>query len=111
MQLNIHYENKTLYIALRGEMDEHTASKCRRDADKLAHTYLACDRVVFDLREVSFMDSTGIGFLIGRYKTFQRIGTPCFLMNVSNATDKILSISGVYALMPKLQSCGGNHYA
>ncbi len=102
MQLNTNYENKTLYITLRGEMDEHTASKCRREADKLVQTYLSCERVVFDLREISFMDSTGIGFLIGRYKTFQRVGIPCYLSNVSLTTDKILSISGVYALMPKL---------
>ena len=103
MELSTSYQNKTLYITLRGEMDEYTASRTRREADKLALAYSGCDNVVFDLREISFMDSTGIGFLIGRYKTFQRMGTPCYLANVSKATDKILSISGIYALMPKLQ--------
>lgn len=103
MQLNTSYQNKTLYIILQGELDEHTAGKTRRDADRLAQTYFSCERVVFDLRDISFMDSTGIGFLIGRYKTFQRQGTPCYLINVSPTTDKILSMSGIYALMPKWQ--------
>ena len=103
MELSTSYHNKTLYITMRGEIDEHSAGRNRRTADKLAQTYFGCSSVVFDLREVSFMDSTGIGFLIGRYKTFQRMGTPCYLTNVSKETDKILSISGIYALMPKLQ--------
>lgn len=103
MELNASYQNRTLYITLRGEIDEYTAGRNRRDADKLAQTYSDCSTVVFDLREVSFMDSTGIGFLIGRYKTFHRVGVLCYLANVSPTTDKILSISGIYALMPKLQ--------
>ena len=103
MELNTSYQNKTLYITLRGEIDEHTAGRNRREADKLAQTYVDCATVVFDLKDVSFMDSTGIGFLIGRYKTFQRMGVPCYLANVSPVTDRILSISGIYALMPKLQ--------
>ena len=48
------------------------------------------------------MDSTGIGFLIGRYKRFQRFGVPVYLTNPTNSTDKILEMSGIYTLMPKV---------
>ena len=101
MQLITTCKNNTLYITLRGELDEHTAGKTRREADALAEEYAFCDRVVFHLSEMSFMDSTGIGFLIGRYKTFQRYGVPCYIGGVSPSADKILTISGIYSLMPK----------
>lgn len=102
MQLITNCQNKTVYITLRGELDEHTASRARKDADKLVEQYATCESAVFDLRETSFMDSTGIGFLIGRYKAFSRYGVACYIGGVSPATDRILSMSGIYALMPKL---------
>ena len=60
------------------------------------------DRAVFDLGGISFMDSTGIGFLIGRYKKFRRYGIPVYVTNPSLSTDRILQMSGVYTLIPKI---------
>ena len=92
-----------LYIRLCGEMDEHSAAAARRDADKLAEDFAArINRAVIDLQSVSFMDSTGIGFLIGRYKKFSRYGIAVYLSNPSQATDRILQMSGVYTLMPRI---------
>ncbi len=102
MQIQADYKNRVLYMKLSGEMDEHNASAARVRADRLAETYAASERAVIDLTEVTFMDSTGIGFLIGRYKRFRRYGVPVYVTNPSKATDKILEMSGVYALMPKL---------
>jgi stage II sporulation protein AA (anti-sigma F factor antagonist) len=48
------------------------------------------------------MDSTGIGFLIGRYKKFSRYGIAVYLTNPSKAADRILQMSGIYTLMPKI---------
>ncbi len=102
MQIQADYKNRVLYMKLSGEMDEHNASAARSRADKIAETYAASERAIIDLTEVTFMDSTGIGFLIGRYKRFRRYGVPVYVTNPSNATDKILEMSGVYTLMPKL---------
>ena len=102
MTINTHCENNVLHILLDGEMDEHNAARARREADALVQKYAHCKSAVFDLKKVSFMDSTGIGFLIGRYKSFQKRGIPVYLTNPSQSTDKILEISGVYTLIPKL---------
>lgn len=103
MQIHTDFKEKTLYIQLAGEVDEHNASIARRNADKMVDEYaMRCEKAVFDLRQISFMDSTGIGFLIGRYKKFNRYGVPVYIANPSLATDRILSMSGVYTLMPKI---------
>lgn len=102
MKIYTSFSDDILYLCLQGEMDEHNAVHARREADALAERYAGCSRAVFDLRSVSFMDSTGIGFLIGRYKTFKRYGVPSFVTGASYETDKILSMSGVYTLMPKV---------
>lgn len=102
MRIRYTRQNGVLYIQLIGELDEHNAVTARREADAVIDSHAQSQRAVFDLGEVSFMDSTGIGFLIGRYKKLRRLGLPCYIMRPSPSTDKILSISGVYSLIPKL---------
>ena len=102
MQIHGDYRDKILYMRLCGEMDEHNAASARRMADRIADNYAASERAVIDLKEVSFMDSTGIGFLIGRYKKLRRYGIPVYVTNPSLGTDRILQMSGVYTLMPKI---------
>ena len=102
MQIRADKRGKILYVRLHGEIDEHNATLARKTADKLAEEFFDGERAVFDLSGVSFMDSTGIGFLIGRYKKFTRYGIPVYVTNPSMATDRILQMSGVYTLMPKI---------
>ena len=103
MQIHAKYQDKILYIELKGEVDEHNAAVARKIADRMIEEYaLRSEKGVFDLRQISFMDSTGIGFLIGRYKTFRRFGVPVYITQPSVTTDRILSMSGVYSLMPKV---------
>ena len=65
-------------------------------------TYCKNADFVFNLAGVRFMDSTGIGFLIGRYKKLQKYGMGMYLENPNAGADKILTLSGVYSLMPKI---------
>lgn len=95
--------DKTLYINLKGEMDECSAVSARAECDKLIEDCASAKRVVINLSDVEFMDSTGIGFLIGRYKKASRLSVPLFVEKPNFAADKILNLSGIYSLIPKAE--------
>ena len=69
----------SLYIYLTGELDEHSVADARAEADGLIDESAGLSRAVFNLAGVKFMDSTGIGFLIGRYKRLKRYGMSMYL--------------------------------
>lgn len=93
----------TLYVHLGGEIDEYSAAAARSSCDRLIEANACCDRIVFDLSGVKFMDSAGIGFLIGRYKKASRLQIPVNIASADFAADKILNLSGIYTIMPKTE--------
>ncbi len=95
----ISHNNLTLY--LDGELDECSASNVKPILDKLILDNLNANKIIFDLSDVSFMDSTGVGLLLGRYKKISKFNLPVYIGGTSVAVDKVLSISGIYSIMPK----------
>ena len=67
MQVKSRVYNNVLYVVLEGELDEHNADYTRNTLDSLFDR-LNFKQVIIDLNELGFMDSTGIGVMIGRYK-------------------------------------------
>ena len=59
--------DKLLILKVTEEIDHHTTEKIRRKMDNEITRYMP-RKVLFDFNEVSFMDSAGIGLIIGRYK-------------------------------------------
>lgn len=103
MQIKEARVNGTLYIKLIGEMDEYSAQSVRQTCDKLIEENVSVKKIIINLSEVAFMDSTGIGFLIGRYKKANKMGVPLFVESPNLAADKILNLSGIYTLIPKAE--------
>ena len=102
MTMHFRRKGENLYIYLSGELDENSVGDLRAGADKLIDENAGLSRAVFNLAGLRFMDSTGIGFLIGRYKRLKRYGMEMYVENPEESADKILSVSGLYALMPKI---------
>ncbi len=103
MHVRVENKGQTLYLVVSGEIDEHNVSRSRIAIDKLADEQVGrIDSAVFDLGGVSFMDSTGIGFLIGRYKKFFKYGIPMYVTNLSSSTEKVLQMSGIFTIIPKV---------
>ena len=55
---------------------------------------------IMDFNNVSFMDSAGIGMILGRYKTAKLVGSTLNLSNVKPAIKKVLEMSGVLKIIP-----------
>lgn len=91
----------TLYVGLSGELDESSAVYIRNKLDALFDK-CTMKKVVIELSDLKFMDSTGIGVLLGRYKKLKAIKVPIYIANPIKSIDKILTLSGIYGIMPKV---------
>ena len=80
------------------EIDHHTTEELRRKVDNEITRYMP-RKVVFDMDNVTFMDSAGIGMLIGRYKTVKSYGGEIEIMNVKPAIRKIFEMSGILKII------------
>ena len=103
MQVKNRIHKNTLYISLDGELDEHTAEFTRINLDQ-AMTSTVARQIVIDLANLKFMDSTGIGVLLGRYKKMKDRNVPIFISNPSSQAERIFKMTGLYSIMPKIPS-------
>ena len=95
--------DKTLLVEITEEMDHHTTDKMRRKIDDDITRYMP-RKVVFDFDKVSFMDSAGIGMIIGRYKMVNMLGGTTQMKNVKQSIKKIFEMSGVSKIIPIIDS-------
>lgn len=87
-------EDKLLILEITEEVDHHTTESIRRVADNEITRYMP-RKVVLDFNNVSFMDSSGIGMILGRYKIVKMIGGSLEMKNVSKSVKKIFDMSGI----------------
>ena len=90
-----------LTVFLNGELDECSAEFAREQIDS-AVSHPNVRSVVFDLSHLTFMDSTGVGVLIGRYKRLKNRNVAAYVKNPTPTVDKIFFMSGLYEIMPKV---------
>ena len=103
METNYNEKDKQLIFRITEEIDHHTTEKLRRKMDYEITRFMPRE-VVFDFSKVSFMDSAGIGLLIGRYKLAKLLGGNTKIVNSSKAVKKMLEMSGVVRIIPVEES-------
>lgn len=96
-------KQETLVIRFRCDVDHHNALQIRREADRLLE-HSVVRNIVFDFSGVRFMDSSGIGMIMGRYKKVIFSGGRIAVSGVGSEVDRILLISGLYRVMSKYDS-------
>ena len=97
------YEKKrgTLTVYLSGDLDHHTAADIRRELDGLIGDP-GVRRLVIDLSGLGFMDSSGIGMMIGRYKIMMRRGGSMAVRTNDPQVERLMELSGLYQIIEKL---------
>ena len=98
MDINLEVIGTTLIAKIDGEIDHHTAGILKSEIDRelnLRHII----NLILDFDGVTFMDSSGIGVIAGRYKEIQARGGRVMVIRVKPQVDKILEISGLKTIL------------
>lgn len=88
----------TLYLYLKGEIDHHTAPALRESVDEAILINESSKVVVLDFGGVDFMDSSGVGLVMGRYKLVTPKNKKLKLQNLSERDYRIMKMSGIEKL-------------
>jgi stage II sporulation protein AA (anti-sigma F factor antagonist) len=94
---------KVMVISPTVEIDAHSAERLRSSIDA-AFEKSPCTHMVFDFGKVGFMDSSGIGMLIGRYKHAEKRGGGLALANMSKEMTRLYTISGLAKIIKNFYS-------
>lgn len=103
--MNVKYntEDKLLVLELTEEIDHHSTEKIRRRADYEIQRHMP-KKAIFDFSGVTFMDSAGIGMVIGRYKMVSMLGGKISMINVKPSIKKVFEMSGILKIIP-IEEC------
>ena len=83
-----------LVIRLDGELDQSNVEELKKKVCNIIKKYSIVN-LVFNFENLSFMDSTGIGFIIGRYGEIKRKGGSIVICSMNNTIKKVFNISGL----------------
>ena len=91
-------KSKALVVKVNEEIDHHTC-KILKDKLDIAINLSKINKLVFDFRGVNFMDSSGIGMLMGRYKTIQKNSGKVVITGLQPTVKKIVQMSGLHKIL------------
>lgn len=87
-------KQKVLIIRMPRELDHHNAQAIRMEADRMI-AEKNINQVEFDFRDTEFMDSSGIGVIMGRYQNVRLLGGGVAATHVNDRVYKVLKLSGL----------------
>ena len=94
MPAKIKKENGTVTVAIHGDIDHHAAKELRFEIDSVIEEEFP-SLLIFDLKHCDFMDSSGLGLILGRYRKCHDHGCEFRLANPGSKTMRILAMAGV----------------
>jgi stage II sporulation protein AA (anti-sigma F factor antagonist) len=100
MEINAVRRGQRVIVHLAGELDHHSASRVRGALDLLLRD-VSVREMQLDLAGVTFMDSAGLGVVLGRYKTISARGGRMIVTGMRSSIDRIFRMSGLYALVER----------
>ena len=91
----------TVTVRIVGELDHCSAQTIRRELDTLI-AEPGVKRLVLDMKEMTFMDSSGIGVILGRYRTLREKGGSVAVKNLNPQVEKVFTLSGMRQVIQTL---------
>jgi len=103
LEITVTIKKQTLVVSLRGELDHHTSKEVKNMIEEVIKNKNV-KNLVLDFSHLSFMDSSGIGVVIGRYKLIHSIGGRMAIACATRPVSKILAMSGINRLIEMYDS-------
>lgn len=94
MEVQLLGEKRTLLVKVEGELDHHMADKIKGLVDDKLRSTNAVN-VIFDFSGLAFMDSSGLGVIMGRYKKVRTLGGRVIVFGVNAGVLRIMEMSGL----------------
>lgn len=94
MKIDIKSENGTAIAALRGEIDHHSAKSAREQLDSFIIN-MQPDVLSLDMSGITFMDSSGIGLIMGRHKLMRECGGRLEVKSPQESIRRVLRLAGI----------------
>lgn len=98
MAVNIDINETNVTVCLSGEIDHHSAAMLREEIDRAIENSYP-EVLIMDFGGVTFMDSSGIGLVMGRYKLMQNISGKVIIENAPKSIRKVFKMSGIEKLL------------
>lgn len=99
LQIEMERNRQALIVRLSGELDHHTAELVKRklesemEKEDIAH-------IVLSLRDLTFMDSSGLGVILGRYKQITARGGRMVVCDIIPSVYRLFEMSGLFKILP-----------
>ncbi|CQR46745.1 Anti-sigma F factor antagonist [Paraliobacillus sp. PM-2] len=87
-----------LLVRLSGELDHHEAEQFKKDWQQILHD-VEVQHVVLNLGDLTFMDSSGLGVILGRYKEIKQMGGEMIACSISPAVKRLFELSGLFKII------------
>ena len=97
MSVEINVTGEVVTARLIGELDHHTAREMRNAIDSAVELNMPT-LLILDFSGISFMDSSGIGLVMGRYKIITKLGAQMHITGASPQIYKVMKLAGLERL-------------
>ncbi|WLV23487.1 anti-sigma F factor antagonist [Aciduricibacillus chroicocephali] len=98
LQADFEVRENVLVVRLSGELDHHEAEKLRDQWRDMIYEN-PVKHVLLNLEAVSFMDSSGLGVVLGRYKEVLQLGGEMVVCSVTPPVQRLFEMSGLYKIV------------
>lgn len=101
-KFSLEREGSTLVLHISEELDHHMAVQVSKTVDtQIEKGNLRV--LIFDFTGMTFMDSSGIGMVMGRYRKMNFLGGKTYVTGIGESIDRIFTMSGLYRIIPKYE--------
>lgn len=98
LTLQVHRIHRVLIVRLSGELDHHTAEQVRKTIESELDSGMT--HLVLNLANLEFMDSSGLGVILGRYKRVSQLGGKMTLCSIQPSIYRLMEMSGLFKILP-----------